>query len=259
MIDLHNGYFIKECEQIESLNSLRLQVFNLIRKEFNIESNDVEYALNHFHEYVHGMSDTDFNEKRMLLMKNINENINFKELIFNSFKNTILGLLGPDLLVQKNCNIVIQRPNDNNPSELHRDAPSHSSYEVVIWIPLVDCFKTKAMYLVNHKSTQELYDNLGDSQDWEQFEADAIDKSSMVPVNFGVALFFSTAVLHGSHVNKESETRFSLNIRFKNIFSPSGLKNQLQYFENFLVSDLVKIGSELDFKKLLAQNKLNES
>ena len=259
MIDLHNGYFVKECERIKSLNSLRFQVFNLIRKEFNIESDDVENVLNNFHEYADGMSDADFNEKRMLLMKNINENINFKELIFDSFKDTILGLLGPDLLVQKNCNIVIQRPNDNNPSELHRDAPSHSSYELVIWIPLVDCFGTKAMYLVNHKSTQELYDNLGKTQDWQQFEVDAIDKSSIVPVNFGEALFFSTAVLHGSHINKENETRISLNIRFKNIFSPSGLKNQLQYFENFLVSDLVKIGSELDFKKLLAQNKLNES
>ena len=144
MIDLHNGYFVKECERIKSLNSLRFQVFNLIRKEFDIESDDAENVLNHFHEYVYGMSDTDFNEKRMLLMKNINENINFKELIFDSFKDTILGLLGPDLLVQKNCNIVIQRPNDNNPSELHRDAPSHSSYELVIWIPLVDCFGTKA-------------------------------------------------------------------------------------------------------------------
>jgi len=258
MIDIHNGYFIKKSEKIESLNSLRLQVFNLIRKEFNIESNDIENVLNHFHEYVHEMSDTDFNEKRMLLMKNINESINFKELIFDSFKDTILGLLGPDLLVQKNCNIVIQRPNDNNPSELHRDAPSHSSYEIVIWIPLVDCFKTKAMYLVDHNSTIKLYDNLSKNQDWEQFEIDSIDKSSLVPVEYGEALFFSTAVLHGSHINKEDETRFSLNIRFKNIFSPSGLKNQLQYFEKFLVSDLVKIGSELDFKKLIVQNKTYE-
>ena len=114
------------------------------------------------------------------------------------------------------------------------------------------------MYLVDHKSTIKLYDNLSKNQDWEQFEIDSIDKSSLVPVEYGEALFFSTAVLHGSHINKEDETRFSLNIRFKNIFSPSGLKNQLQYFEKFLVSDLVKIGSELDFKKLIVQNKTYE-
>lgn len=258
-MDFHNGYFVKECEKIENLNSLRLQIFNLIREEFNIECDDVEKVLNQFHEFVDEMSDADFNEKRMLLIKKINENINFKELIFTSFKDTILALLGPDLLVQKNCNIVIQRPNDQNPSELHRDAPSGSAYEIVLWIPLVDCFKTKTMYLVNHKSTLELYDNLDKTQDWEQFEKDSINKSSLVPVNFGEALFFSTAVLHGSHINKETETRISLNIRFKNIFSPSGLKNQLQFFEKFLVSDLVKIGSDLEFKKLIAQNKTYEN
>jgi len=258
-MDFSNGYFVKECEEIEGLNSLRLQVFNLIREEFDIECNDVDKVLNQLHEFIGDISEIDFNERRMLLLKKINENINFKELIFSSFKDTILALLGPDLLVQKNCNIVIQRPNDNNPSELHRDAPSNSPYEVVLWIPLVNCFKTKAMYLVDHKSTIELYDNLDKTQDWERFEKDAIDKSILVPVNFGEALFFSTAVLHGSHINIETETRISLNVRFKNIFSPSGLKNQLLFFEKFLVSDLVKIGSELEFKKLNLKNKTNEN
>jgi len=247
-MDFHNGYFVKECENIESLNSLRLQVFNLIREEFNIECDDIDKVLNQFHEFVGEISDIDFNKKRMHLIKKINENINFKELIFTSFKDTILALLGPDLLIQKNCNIVIQRPNDNNPSELHRDAPGNSPYEIVLWIPLVDCFKTKAMYLVDYKSTLELYDGLEKSLDWAQFERKSIKKSSSISVDFGEVLFFSTAVLHGSHINKETETRISLNVRFKNIFSPSGLKNQLQFFEKFLVSDLVKIGSDLEFR-----------
>ena len=258
-MDLRKGYFVQKCEKIESLNSIKLQVCNLIREEFDIKCNDDDRVLNQFHEFVNNMSEADFNEKRILLIKKINESINFKELIFDSFKDTILGLLGPDLLVQKNCNIVIQRPNDENPSELHRDAPGNSSYEIVLWIPLVDCFKTKTMYLVDYNSTLELYDDLEKNLDWEKFESESIKKSSLVPVNFGEALFFSTAVLHGSHINKESETRISLNIRFKNIFSPSGLKNQLQFFDKFLISDLVKIGSNLDLKKLIAQNVRNES
>ena len=257
-MDFHNGYFVKECENIESLNSLRLQVFNLIREEFNIECDDIDKVLNQFHEFVGEISDIDFNKKRMHLIKKINENINFKELIFTSCKDTILALLGPDLLIQKNCNIVIQRPNDNNPSELHRDAPGNSPYEIVLWIPLVDCFKTKAMYLVDYKSTLELYDDLEKNLDWEQFERKSIKKSSFIPVKFGEALFFSTAVLHGSHINKETETRISLNIRFKNIFSPSGLKNQLQYFEKFLISDFVEMGSSLELKKLIVQNEKYE-
>jgi sporadic carbohydrate cluster 2OG-Fe(II) oxygenase len=253
-MNLHDGYFVQKCEKIESLNSIKLQVCNLIRKEFNIECDDNERVLNQFHEFVNNMNEADFNEKRILLIKKINESINFKELIFDSFKDTILGLLGPDLLVQKNCNIVIQRPNDANPSELHRDAPGNSSYEIVLWIPLVNCFKTKAMYLVDYKSTLELYDVLEKNLDWELFESESIKKSSLIPVNFGEALFFSTSILHGSHINQESETRISLNIRFKNIFSPSGLKNQLQFFEKFLISDLVEIGSNLELKKLTSQS-----
>ena len=73
MIEFNNGYFVKKCEKIKSLNSLRLQIFNLIKKEFNIESDDIENVLNNFHKHTNGISDTDFNEKRMLLMKNIND------------------------------------------------------------------------------------------------------------------------------------------------------------------------------------------
>ena len=48
MIEFNNGYFVKKCEKIKSLNSLRLQIFNLIKKEFNIESDDIENVLNNF-------------------------------------------------------------------------------------------------------------------------------------------------------------------------------------------------------------------
>ena len=70
-----------------------------------------------------------------------------------------------------------------------------------------------------------------------------------IPVKYGEGLFFSTAILHGSNINEEKETRFSLNIRFKNIFSPSGLKNQLQFFNKLQVSDLTEIGSNIEFQK----------
>ena len=73
--------------------------------------------------------------------------------------------------------------------------------------------------------------------------------SKEIPVKYGEGLFFSTAILHGSNINKEKETRFSLNIRFKNIFSPSGLKNQLQFFNKLQVSDLTEIGSNIEFQK----------
>ena len=76
-----------------------------------------------------------------------------------------------------------------------------------------------------------------------------LSKHINVKVNQG--LIFSAAVLHGSNINQENETRISLNIRFKSLFSPSGLKNQMQYFKLLQVSDLVKIGADLEAKTLL--------
>ena len=46
-------------------------------------------------------------------------------------------------------------PNDPNPSEIHRDAPLNSAYEIVAWVPLVDCYKSKAMYILDYPSTKK--------------------------------------------------------------------------------------------------------
>jgi sporadic carbohydrate cluster 2OG-Fe(II) oxygenase len=255
MYDIKNGFFVKKSKNIEPLNIIKTEVFDLIKEIFHCKSENINDGLNNFHNLIKDVNDAEFNEKRVLLIQKLNKKINIGELLFKSFEDVILNLLGPDILIQKNCNVVIQRPNDPNPSELHRDAPGNSPYEIVLWIPLVDCYKTKAMYVVDYETTQKLYEDLEKSNDWKLFEKLSIEKSNEISVKFGEALFFSTAILHGSNINKEEETRFSLNIRFKNIFSPSGLKNQLQFFKKLTVSDLVTIGSSLELKKARFLNK----
>ena len=249
MFNLNNGYFIQKSPKIETLNIIRNEIYELIKKIFQYDYPDIDYGLNNLHNLTKKINNIEFNEKRILLINELNEKLNVGQLIFDSFKDTVFSLLGPDILIQKNCNLVIQKPNDPNPSELHRDAPTNSPYEIVLWLPLVDCYKTKSMYVVDYKSTKKLYEELDKHKDWELFEKDSIQNATELPVKFGEALFFSTAILHGSNINKENETRFSLNIRFKNIFSPSGLKNQLQFFKKLNISKLVKIGSSIELKK----------
>ena len=248
-INIKDGYFVNRTNKIKFLDILKSDLYNLLQEIFNFNCPDIDYGLNNFHKLISNITDPELNEKRVLLINKFNETCNPGNLIFDAFKDNIIKLLGPDLLIQKNCNIVIQKPNDPNPSELHRDAPSNSPYEIVLWIPLVDCYKSKAMYLVDFKNTCKLYQNLEKNNDWELFENLAKKKSKEIPVRYGEGLFFSTAILHGSNINKEKETRFSLNIRFKNIFSPSGLKNQLQFFNKLQVSDLTEIGSNIEFQK----------
>ena len=52
--------------------------------------------------------------------------------------------------MQKKINLSIQLPNDNSSLlDVHADVWSGDSpYEAVIWMPLVDCFKTKSMYIL---------------------------------------------------------------------------------------------------------------
>ena len=53
----------------------------------------------------------------------------------------------------------------------HRDAPLNSSYEIVIWIPLVDCYKTKSMYILNFDKTNRALNFLKKNKmKWSKFE-----------------------------------------------------------------------------------------
>jgi sporadic carbohydrate cluster 2OG-Fe(II) oxygenase len=173
--------------------------------------------------------------------------INFGEVVFKAFEEFLVNNLGPDILVQKNCNIVIQMPNDPNPSEIHRDAPLNSAYEIVAWVPLVDCYKSKAMYILDYPSTKKSLGFLKkNTRDWKKFENYSKKLKSNPQVKFGQGLFFSSCLIHGSDINKEKETRISLNIRFKSLFSPAGKKNQLQFFKSLKLSNISSIG--IDFE-----------
>ena len=50
-------------------------------------------------------------------------------------------------------------------------------------------------------------------------------------LEFGNVLIFSTNNFHYIPINKEEETRFSLNFRFKNLFKRYGSKFYLEYFK----------------------------
>ena len=147
--------------------------------------------------------------------------------------------------------LVIQVPGDPYPSELHRDAPANSHYEIVVWVPLVDCYATKAMYIVDRANTELALSRLDSNpSDWLGFEHFAKSLAKTPSVAFGQALIFHTGCLHGSEVNEETETRVSLNLRFKNIFTPSGLKNQLQFFRPIIVSEIAILGAAMEARDL---------
>jgi sporadic carbohydrate cluster 2OG-Fe(II) oxygenase len=243
----HKGYEIYKAKNTNLLVELRKKIYLEMQKIFKLKEINPEKGLNNFHKIVGKLSNKDLNSKRKKLIENVTKKINFGEIIFKTFEEFLVNNLGPDILVQRNCNIVIQMPHDPNPSEIHRDAPLNSAYEIVAWVPLVDCYKTKAMYILDYPSTKKSLKFLKDnSKDWKKFENYSKYLRSNPKVKFGQGLFFSSCLIHGSDINIEKETRISLNIRFKSLFSPAGKKNQLQYFKSLKLGNISNIG--IDFE-----------
>jgi sporadic carbohydrate cluster 2OG-Fe(II) oxygenase len=247
------GYAIVEADDKGCLDQLRSDIYQHMVDTFGVNSSqDPENGLNNFHNYIDSLTAVDVNSLRLDLIQKISSEINFSEMIYRAFEKNIKALLGPDILAQKGCNIVIQPPGDPNPSEVHRDAPLNSPYEIVVWVPFVDCYDTKAMYLLESDATEIALEYLKEnSEDWDKFEEYCKSKAIRPSVPYGSALIFFTGLLHGSEINQEDETRVSINIRYKNLFAPSGLKNQLQFFKLLRNSPLSRLGSKLELKELL--------
>ena len=62
-------------------------------------------------------------------------------------------------------------------------------------------------------------------------------------IKVGNVLIFNTNNFHYVPLNKTKSTRWSLNIRFKNLFTPYGQRNLLDYYEIINTSVLTKMNS----------------
>ena len=236
------GWEIIDGLSIESLNKLRESVYKTVSEEFKLEEKDPEKGFNNFHKLIKNIPATKLNQKKVDVIKKISTDSKLVDLIFNSFSNNIESMLGKDLVVQKTLNLVIQTPNDLYPTIAHRDAPPNSYFELVILIPLVDTSKTKSMYVIDMESTKLALDELDKNpEDWKNFLEKYKDKKIHPNIKFGQALFFLPHIYHGSDTNETNETRFSLNIRFKGLFSPSGKKFPFHFFRLYKISELTKL------------------
>jgi len=239
------GWEVIDNSNFENLKNLRSKIYSIISKEFGLKENNPDKGLNNFHKILNEIPDTELNQKKVNVIQKISNDKILVNLIFESFSQDIESMLGKDLLVQKTINLVIQTPKDSNPTIPHRDAPPNSYFELVIWIPLVDCKNTKSMYTIDMSSTKLALDELEKNpNDWDGFLNKFDDKKIYPEVKFGQALFFLPYIYHGSDTNITNETRFSLNIRFKSLFSPSGKKFPLHFFRLFKISKLTKLALE---------------
>lgn len=244
-----NGYIIFDYNQkffFKEINKILFDYLKKITKKKNID-----LILNNFHDLIDKQK---LNQVRMDILNKINKSENIKKLYYEISKRMLNIIVGNELVMQKKINLSIQLPKDNSSLlALHSDIWSGDSpYEVVVWIPLVDCYKTKSMYILKANKYQKFQKKFKSiSNKSSEYILNCFKKDlKWIKIKKGQALIFNQALPHGNVVNDETETRWSLNCRFKSLFSPYGDKKIAEFFEPITLRKISEIGMNYKFPGL---------
>ena len=71
-----------------------------------------------------------------------------------------------------------------------------------------------------------------------------------IEIKAGEVLVFNQNLPHGNRVNKTSETRWSMNCRFKSVFTPYGDKKLGEFFEPITLKAASRLGMAYQFPSL---------
>ena len=246
---IKNSFIIVDAEKIELLAELKKDIYSFSCKELSLKKISIDYFYKNFHKLK--ISKLRLNKYRLKLLKFLTSNVSFKKNIYDSYSQILTKILGPDVAIQKSLNVVIHQPDNMEISPLHRDAPENSPYEIVLWVPLVDCYDTKSIYLLDKKNTDANLKYLDNKNKKINNYLNRIlkTKGKLPNIKFGQALIFWAGLLHTVPKNLENETRWIFNIRLKNLFSPYGRKGFLDYHEVYKKSHLTKLGMEFEKEK----------
>ena len=235
------GFAVVEACDRDALDAVRAAVH--ASASATAENEDAQRFMNGFHEL--GLSGSELNDYRLRTYREFNRRVDAGQLIWNAFRDTLTALIGPDVCVQRQVNLVIQPPHDTNNSPVHRDAPPNSVFEIVAWVPLVDCYGTKGMQVLDLRQTEHALTLLdGSAGDYDALCRFALEHGAFAEVAYGSALLFWTPLFHAIPINAETETRWSLNLRYKSPFTPYGAKGFPDYFRILELSPLSRAAIE---------------
>ena len=153
---LNQGFVIQNVAEKNSLNWIRDCFHKIIKKEIpKIKNDNTENILNNIHKYVEVSK---LNSFRVNLINKINSINNFRENYYQIAKNLIDNVVGNEIAMQLRVSLSIQLPKDDSSLlPVHADTwTGVSPFETVVWLPLVDCYKTKSMYILPPKKVDIL-------------------------------------------------------------------------------------------------------
>ena len=145
---LNTGYVIQDISDKKSLDWIKNFYCKLIKKTLpSIKENSSDDILNNIHKYL---SVSKLNQFRLKLINEINENQTLRENFYKISKPLLDVVAGNELAMQKKISLSIQFPKDDSSLlPVHADTwTGVSPFETVIWLPLIDCYKTKSMFIL---------------------------------------------------------------------------------------------------------------
>jgi len=246
---LKKGYYIFDIKDKKNLNFVKKKVILIILEWFKkkkINTNRKSINLNNLHKYI---DYKDINDLRMFIYNKINQVKNFQNIFYNLGRQYIDLLCGNELVMQKKCNFSIQMPKDKSSVlPLHSDVWSgDSEFELVFWLPLVDVFKTKSMFINDPKENKKFLNKINRYESIDDIYNKVKKKLKWLKLDYGQGLLFTQNLMHGNIINKERTTRLSFNCRFKSAFSPYRDKQIGSFFRPITIKPITLMGMDYNF------------
>ncbi len=237
------GYHIFDIEDRTGLDRIRRAVANQLSKETQTPFEDISEFLNRAGELV---SVADLNSVRLGVFNAMNRESWFRPAYYKLGRNVLATLVGNELAMQRRINLSIQLPGDESSLlPVHSDVWSgDSAFEVVVWVPLVDCYRTKSMFILPRKPNDEHSKRLAEFQgkDTEELFRTIEPDVKWLNVSVGQGLIFTHTLMHGNRRNEENEARWSMNCRFKSLLSPYDTKRLGEFFEPITLRAATRLG-----------------
>ena len=214
---IKNGFF-KIKLQHNNFLYLKNKIKDTLKKQLNFKKINLEK----FHKRIRI---EELNDLRLKVFKKINDDNKFKQNTYESAKKFIHETVGNELC-SSDINLSIQLPGDKSSLlEMHSDFFSGESlFQINLWIPFVNVKKTQSMFIINPADSLKILKKIKYDKNLNFDDINKKFKKQMRWINLklGEAILFSPNCLHGNVVNCEKNTRCSINIRYKNIYSPCG-------------------------------------
>lgn len=247
---LRDGYVIQPAENIDALDRIRHKIAELAADHLSVElPSDIGLFLDNIADII---APQQLNDLRLHLISGLMSCDWFRDAYFSTAKSLLETLVGNELAMQRNMGMSVLLPEDDSSIiHLHSDAwgSECSPFEVVLWVPFVDCYRTKSVFVCPPEKDKIWKQKLHEfSEQGTEALYQAVEPDLVWPeVPYGNVLLFTPTVMHGGRVNKEATTRWSINIRFKGLFTPYAGKRLGEYFDPITVRGVTRIGMQFEY------------